>query len=310
MKSDTRSLMAAPILAQNRVLGIIQIESSHLARRFAEHDLDLLSLVASSVGVALDNLRLLERRARTIRELEASQAQLLATQQRLVRSEQLATIGRLAAGIAHEVRNHLSPFALASMIAERHPDDADLQEVAEMMRESQQHILELVNQVRAFASGAQTSGERTPIDVADVVKSVLRFLRHDDAVRTIAVTFVSDEADSPHLVSLDVRAFRQVLVNLIRNAAHAISRSEGRIEVRLVRESEHVIVEVGDNGCGIPEEVGARIFEPFFSTKGDEGLGLGLDISRKIVMDHGGRLTFTSAVGQGTTFRIALPASE
>ncbi|MGZ6092208.1 MAG: ATP-binding protein [Polyangiales bacterium] len=304
IRSETRSLMAVPILAQNRVLGIIQLESSQPVRRFTERDLDLLSVVASTVGVALDNLDLLDRRARTIRELEAAQAELLATQERLVRTEQLATIGRLAAGIAHEVRNHLSPFTLASVIAERHPDDRQLQEVTEMMNEAQEHILELVNQVRAFAQGAETTGERSPHDVAEVTKSVLRFLRYDRSMRGASVSL---DADGPHVANLDVRSFRQVLVNLIRNATQAAPGVDGRIEVRVFGKAEEVFVEVSDNGPGIPADVAARIFEPFFTTKGEQGLGLGLDISRKIVIDHGGLLTFESEVGKGTTFRIALP---
>jgi len=304
MLSDARSLMAVPILVHNRVLGIIQIESSHLGRKFDERALDLLSMVASSVGAAVDNLRQLERRARTIRELEDAQAQLLSTQERLVATEQLAAIGRLAAGIAHEVRNHLSPFTLASMIAQKHPDDVQLQEATEMMREAEQHILDLVNQVRNFASGAESSQQLSRHDMSDVVQAVLRFLRYDEAMRRVPVTY---ETSGRSLVRLDPRSFRQVLINLIRNAAHALPERDGRITVRVFAEREKVIVEVTDNGHGIPPEVAARIFEPFFSTKGEAGLGLGLDISQKIVGDHGGVLSFVSAVGTGTTFRIELP---
>ena len=304
MLSDARSLMAVPILVHNRVLGIIQIESSHLGRKFDERALDLLSMVASSVGAAVDNLRQLERRARTIRELEDAQAQLLSTQERLVATEQLAAIGRLAAGIAHEVRNHLSPFTLASMIAQKHPDDVQLQEATEMMRETEQHILDLVNQVRNFASGAESSQQLSRHDMSDVVQAVLRFLRYDEAMRRVPVTY---ETSGRSLVRLDPRSFRQVLINLIRNAAHALPERDGRITVRVFAEREKVIVEVTDNGHGIPPEVAARIFEPFFSTKGEAGLGLGLDISQKIVGDHGGVLSFVSAVGTGTTFRIELP---
>ncbi len=305
--SNTRSLLAVPIVVQARVLGIIQIESSHLARRFDERDLDLLSMVASSLGVALDNLRLLETRARTIRELEAAQAQLVATQQRLVETEQLAVIGRLAAGIAHEVRNHLSPFTLASMIAEKHPGDAQLQEVTEMMREAEQHILDLVNQVRAFASGAESSAERVPLDVTEVATSVLRFLRYDAGLRKVALTL---DSEGRRLVRLDPRSFRQVLINLIRNAADALPAREGKVVVRVHGERGQVQVEVIDDGVGITPEVAERIFQPFFSTKGEQGLGLGLDISRKIVIDHGGELDFETELGVGTTFRIRLPEWE
>ncbi|MCK6549161.1 ATP-binding protein [Myxococcota bacterium] len=307
MLSATRSLMAVPIVVQARVLGLIQLESTHLGRPFDERDLDLLSVVACTAGVAIDNLRLLDAQARTIRELEAAQEKLLATQERLVRTEQLAAIGRLAAGLAHEVKNHLSPFALASMIAKKHPEDLQLQEVTEMMHEAQQHILDLVNQVRAFASGAESSRERTPQDLAEVVEGVLKFLRYDPAVKRVPVTFTKH---AEPIVRLDPRSFRQVLINLVRNAADAVSPDGGHIDVVVSAEPGLARVEVRDDGRGIPEELAERIFEPFFSTKGDHGLGLGLDISRKIVTDHGGRLFFTSKPGEGTTFVIELTAYE
>jgi two-component system NtrC family sensor kinase len=138
-----------------------------------------------------------------------------------------------------------------------------------------------------------------------VVQSVLRFLRYDLALRDLPITFT---ADGPRVASIDPRSFRQVIINLVRNAAQATKRGEGRIAVRVGGAGNHVTVEVEDNGCGISSEVANRIFEPFFSTKGDDGLGLGLDISRKIVTDHEGSLTFSSEVGRGTTFRIELPA--
>jgi signal transduction histidine kinase len=86
--------------------------------------------------------------------------------------------------------------------------------------------------------------------------------------------------------------------------------ADARIALRVVRRGELVVVEVEDNGSGIPDDVAAHIFEPFFTTKGENGLGLGLDISRKIVEEHGGRLDFTSRVGVGTTFRVAVPAKR
>jgi signal transduction histidine kinase len=307
MLDDIRSLMAVPIIVGNRVLGLIEIASSHLTQGFEESDLDLLSVVASTVGVALDNLRLAADRERTIHELEAAQAQLVATQERLIRSEQLAAIGRFATGIAHEVKNHLSPFMLAQLLAEQYPDDTQIQEAAQMMIEAQQHILDLTNQIRGFARGAADEAERSPQDLAEVVEAVLRFMSHDAGVRKAKV---SQEIESRPLVELDPRSFRQVLVNLIRNAADALPERGGSITVRVTSEGDRGLIEVIDEGTGIPPEIAARIFDPFFSTKGERGLGLGLDISRKIVRAHGGELSFETEVGRGTTFRISLPAAR
>ncbi|MBK8010014.1 MAG: FHA domain-containing protein [Deltaproteobacteria bacterium] len=364
--SQTRSLMAVPILVGPRAIGLIQLESSHLGARFTEADLDFLTIVSSTVGVALDNLRLAQRREETIRALEEAQANLVATQERLIHAERMAAVGRFAAGISHEIKNHLSPFMLASLIARKYPDDAEVQASAEIMHEAQQHILDLVSELRAFVSGSQTSYELGVHDLGRIVEGVVRFLKCDRAVARIQVAV--EVVDRP-VVEVDEKSIRQVLVNLIRNAAEAVSDEGGRVLVRVLSAeasawdlhprsasasasasgsapgsdlasasglapvsdpasasgsapvpasaasapapaSGWAVVEVVDNGPGIPPSVGQRIFDPFFSTKPGSGLGLGLDISKKIVSDHGGSLTFASGVDGGTVFKMALPVSE
>ncbi|MEQ9500860.1 MAG: ATP-binding protein [Deltaproteobacteria bacterium] len=305
--SDTRSLMAAPILVPNRVLGLIELESSHLATRFTENDADLLSVTASTVGVALHNLRLADAREATIRALERAQEELLATQSRLVRSEQMAAIGRLATGIAHEVKNHLSPFMLAEMIAKKYPEDGQIQMASEMMLEAQQHILDLVQEIRTFVSGSPKEVVREPADLAQVVEGVVRFMKCDAVVKRTEVVV---QIESRPVIMLDPKGLRQVLINLIKNAADALEGSGGKIEVGVAERGDRALLVVRDNGRGMPPDVQAKVFEPFFTTKGERGLGLGLDISKKIVEAHGGTMTLTSEVGAGTTFRIELPLDD
>jgi signal transduction histidine kinase len=293
MVGEVRALMAAPMVAGERVIGLIEVLNTLSHADLGESELELLSLTASSLGVAIEKMR--------------TEQQLAATQERLVRTEQLAAIGRLAAGIAHEVKNHLSPFTLADMLAKRHPDDAQLQDAAEMMHEAQQHILDLVNEIRSFAGGALAPRELAPLDLAEVVESVLRFMKHDSALRRAKMKL---EIVARPVVELDARSFRQVLINLIKNACDALPEKGGAVEVRIRADDDRAVLEVIDNGSGIPREIAEHIFEPFFSTKGDKGLGLGLDISRKIVADHGGELSFTSEPDAGTTFRVSLPITS
>jgi signal transduction histidine kinase len=306
--NETRALMAAPMVILDRVLGALVVESSHLGRRFEEPDLDLLSVVGSTVGVGLDNLRLAQRREETIRALETAQAQLLATQERLIQAEQLAALGRLASGIAHEVKNHLSPFLLASMVAKKYAEDAEIQDAAELMMEAQQHILDLVNEVRDFARGSQSEHNPEPTDLVAVVQAILRFVKCDKA---LARAHIELEAEAAPVVSLDPGRFRQVLINLLRNAADAAPEGQrAQIRVRVLEHGGAAWVDVIDNGRGIPAAIAGQVFDPFFSTKGDKGLGLGLDISRKIIRRHGGELGFSSEPGRGTTFRIRLPVAS
>lgn len=306
--SRTQSLMAVPILLREEVLGALVVEGER-RELFTETDLELLTVVASTVGQTLANLRLAERREATIRALEASRARLLETRAQLVRAEQLAVVGRLASGLAHEVKNHLSPFLLADVLARRHPDDQDLQEAAEMMLEARQHILDLVSEVKGFARGAEASTELStePADLAQLARAVVRFASCDAGVKRHAA---EARIDGEPWARVDVGRLRQVLLNLVKNAADALGETPGgRIELRVAEEGTEAVLEVWDNGPGVPDAARARLFEPFFSTKGEKGLGLGLDISRTIVRAHGGELDFESEPGR-TCFRVRIPALE
>jgi two-component system NtrC family sensor kinase len=129
-------------------------------------------------------------------------------------------------------------------------------------------------------------------------------VRCDRVVKAADIQF---EPEARPLVFMDAHRIRQVMINLIRNAADALPARGGRLAIRVTADQEQVVVEVEDNGRGIPADVAARVFEPFFTTKGEKGLGLGLDISRQIVVAHGGTLTFQTLEAGGTTFRMALP---
>lgn len=299
-----RSLLVVPVLVGNRSLGLIEIENSASLAGFDENDLDLTSIVASMIGIALDHLEMSQARERAIAQLQAAQEQLIATQERLVDSERMGMLGRLASGIAHEVKNHLSPFMLADMIADKYKEDQEIQESAELMLEAQQRILGLVDEIRLFAGGAQSAGHSDLCDLCNIITGVLRFVRCDRAVKAAEIVFEPRERP---IVFADAHRIRQVLINLIRNAADALSSSGGRIDIRVSTVNGHAVIDVADNGRGIPAAIAGRVFEPFFSTKGDKGLGLGLDISRQIAIAHGGTLSFESEEGKGTVFRLTLP---
>jgi signal transduction histidine kinase len=237
--------------------------------------------------------------------LRDGQRQLLATQEQLVKSEQLAVIGRLATGIAHEVKNHLSSFMLADMIRSRYANDREIQNATELMLDAQERIVGLVDEIRAFASGTRAiAPELESHDLKALVEGVIRFVQCDAVVKRAKISLELSEVPSTRL---DKHRIRQVLINLLRNAADAVEPGKGRIVVRVRSERDRAIVEVEDDGHGISPAIAARIFDPFFTTKGDQGLGLGLDISRNIVQAHGGTLTFESRPDGGTTFRMTLP---
>lgn len=304
--SRIRALMAVPIVRKDAVRGVLVVESEG-DDRFGEAELDLLGVVASTVGQALENLELAERREATIRALREAQADLLATRTQLVRAEQLAVVGRLASGLAHEVNNHLAPFVLADVIARKYPEDREVQASVEMMLEARQHILDLVGEVKTFARpGAGDAARREPVELLALARSVARFMTCDAAVKRHRLEVV-DEGD-PLVMAVGGR-LRQVLVNLVKNAADALGTERvGDIVIRVSEGEGEATVWVEDDGPGVQPELAERLFDPFVSTKGEQGLGLGLDIARRIARDHGGDLVLAQGRLPGACFRLSMPA--
>lgn len=301
-----RSLMVVPILVSDEMLGFVEFENRRSVNAFDETDLHFASVMGSMVGIALNHLRMQQSREQVIHQLQAARDQLLATQQRLIIAERMGTLGRLASGIAHEVKNHLSPLLLADLIAHKYPDDREICEASEMMLEAQRRILGLVDEIRQFAGGGRGSVQLAPCDLVELVNGVLRFITCDRSMQSVQIRVAHRQEP---LVRIDAGRIRQVLINLIRNASEAMG-GQGTIEVTVDASSEAATVTVRDHGPGIPLEVQARIFEPFFTTKGERGLGLGLDISRQIVRAHGGSLVFQSTLGEGSEFSMILPMQQ
>jgi len=140
--------------------------------------------------------------------------------------------------------------------------------------------------------------------VTDVISHLLNFIRFD---KLLAHRKISTDFTKNPMVRANSDKIGQVLINLLRNAAYATSENTGEIRITVAANKDHAVIQVQDNGCGIPEEYLPRIWEPFFTTKGDEGTGLGLDICRRIIEEHHGAITCTSRVNVGTTFTISLP---
>jgi signal transduction histidine kinase len=166
----------------------------------------------------------------------------------------------------------------------------------------------MVGEIRDFARNpADPAGNPAvalePADVASVVEEALAILRYDKDVATREL--VRDVRARP-LARLDRGKFAQVIINLVRNAAQA-SPPRARVTVQLSEEAGHVKLVVADEGIGMSEEVLARAGEPFFTTRGERGTGLGIGISRRIMDEHGGTLVYESAPGLGTRATLSLP---
>jgi signal transduction histidine kinase len=191
------------------------------------------------------------------------------------------------------------------LLEERYADHKDLVRTAELARQTHDRLAVLVEEVKSFVRFEQSNVDMRPLSLAAVVHELLAFLRYDNSLPHERIT-------SRVAVDAQVRGNRvklqQVLINLLKNAADAIDGAgDGQIVVTVDAGPSDATLRVEDNGCGMPAEVAARIWEPFFTTKGNEGNGLGLDIVKQIIEAHGGRIDCQTSPGRGTAFVIRLP---
>ena len=229
-------------------------------------------------------------------------------QRQLVQADKLAAIGTLISGVAHEVNN---PLAGASgraelLLLENHDEGlkSDLKVILDEIRRASQIMRNLLSFAREHVP------ERTPTVINELIESVLTLLAYEFRVTNIEIQRDLD-ANLP-VINVDPNQLRQVFLNLVVNAQHALSDSE---QPRVISAStrlagDAVIATISDNGTGIPKENLDKIFDPFFTTKpGKQGTGLGLSICFGIVQEHGGVIRAESELGKGATFTIELPVS-
>ncbi|MBM4370101.1 MAG: cache domain-containing protein [Deltaproteobacteria bacterium] len=220
-------------------------------------------------------------------------------------SEKLASLGRLAAGIAHEINNPLTGVLTFSHLLRERPYfmDQDRQDLDVIIRETTR-VREIVRGLLDFAR--ETPSVRKLIDLnAEISRTIRLFRSQKDVKITIEEQF---DPELPRVLA-DANQLQQVFLNLSLNAREAMPRG-GRLTFRTLRDGNRVKILVEDTGCGIPPEHMDKIFDPFFTTKDPgKGTGLGLSVSYGIIQQHGGTMMVDSTVGKGTCFTVLLPAA-
>jgi signal transduction histidine kinase len=247
-------------------------------------------------------------------QLVAAQDQLDALQEQLTESQRLATIGTIAAVIAHEFNNLLTPivsysqYALSSAESET-PDLALIRKALSKAFQSSTKAGKICSSMLGLARGESCFGE---VDIQKVVDEVLMVLARDPQKDGIALRV---QVQPGLIIHGDPVQLEQVMLNLLINARQAMLGRGGSLTVKAARAdgSDEIRIQVIDTGPGIPEKLLGKIFQPFFTTKGTarkgeaKGTGLGLAICKEIVEHHKGRIEVQSEVGKGTTFSIYLP---
>ena len=249
-----------------------------------------------------------------LRQLDEARVQLDALHDALVDSQRLATVGTVAAAVAHEFNNLLTPlisysqFALTG-IEKGTPDMAIIEKALRRAAGNAEKAGRICSSMLNLSRGSAAP----TADVQQIVDETLAILARDPAKDGIALRV---QVQPGLKLRCDAVQAEQVLLNLLINAKQAMEPRGGRLTVVAERRDDDVVIRVSDTGPGIDPKHLAKIFEPFFTTKGtatrrggQRGTGLGLAICKRLVEDHGGGISLTSELGRGTTFTVTLPAA-
>ncbi len=252
-------------------------------------------------------IRDMTQHKRTEATLRKLNRELKKQQEQLVQHEKMIAVGRMAAGVAHEISNPLANMDGLIQLVQRHPQRMKT-DTPDLLREQIKRITQIVRQLKDFAYPVDTDKRTLPID--ELVQAAMDMIRFDKRHRNIS--FNHKVQGSNRQVCVHPQSIQQVLVNVIINALDAVAEKEDprvTISSQCLDES-FCRISITDNGIGIPEEHLERIFEPFYTTKPlGQGTGLGLSISYNLIQRDGGHIDVQSTPGSGTTVSISLPVA-
>ena len=339
LASNVRSLLGVPLLRKDGIEGALVLTRAEPGN-FSERQIEIVQTFADQAVIALENVRLFDEVQARTKELAASLDDLRRAQDRLIQSEKLASLGQLTAGIAHEIKNPLNfvnNFSalsrelideLRELIAKAPLDEADRDQAQELIGMVDANLDKVeTHGKRADAivknmllHSREGSGERTHVNVNAMVEEALNLAYHGARAEKPGFKVTIEKSLNPDAGSVDLypQEMTRVLLNLISNGFYATTKRaqgepDGTYEPTLAASTrnlgDRVEIAIQDNGTGIPDEVKAKIFNPFFTTKpAGEGTGLGLSLSYDIVVkQHGGTLEVSTEPGAFTRFAIVLP---
>jgi signal transduction histidine kinase len=282
-----RSAMCVPIKHKDQYFGVIHLDSQIANYTFTEDQLSLLAAIGGQTGLALDNVRLLRQR---------------------VQEERLAAVGQTVASLSHSIKNILQGMRGGSDVVELGLRKKNLDVIAkgwDIVHRNQERIYSLTLNMLQFSKQRQPELEMTQLmpmfqDLAGLVQSQF------DAKQ---VALITDVEQGLPPVPMEPSGLHQAILNLLNNALDACEPGVGAVTLacRYDELDQDVKIIVTDNGVGMNREQRNQLFQPFHSTKGYGGTGLGLVVTQKIVQEHGGEIDVQSKPNKGTTFTISLP---
>ncbi len=238
-------------------------------------------------------------------QLRRTHLQLKSTQAQFIHAQKLEAVGKVAAGVAHEINNPLTGImTMAEELVDALPEDTQSHKDAKLILHEALRCRQIVRDLLDFSR--QREAHRQLTSIQPIVNKAIDLVKKQYSFH--GISFILDFNAKKRLIKVDPTQIQQVILNLIINARDSMDGcGDIAINTKDISEDDRLIVEVTDRGCGIDDASIDRIFDPFFSTKGDQGNGLGLAAVQSIIEEHGASITVTSKVGLGTSFCLSFP---
>ena len=310
-KYGSGAFMCLPVRVEDRIIGVVNLAKSAAAPptpAFSPTDLQFLNTLMTHIAYAVDNARLLQEAQLSTNRLRRAMEDLRTTQTRIVEGETLRAVGQMASGMAHHVNNLLAVISGRVQLLLGRTTQPEVRRPLEIVQQATFDAADVVRRVLGFTA-VQPVISGASVDLNDIVREVAELTRprwRDEAqIRSAALDVVLELGEVPR-VNGDASALREVVMNLLFNAIDAMQQS-GTIRITTWGADDWAHCSVADTGVGMSDEVRAHAIEPFFTTKGPRGTGLGLSVSHSVMQRHGGELSLRPNDGGGTVVTLRLP---
>ncbi len=297
--------LAAPLYLDKKIVGMVRIglDRSSMDKSLAENKQNIFVFSLFIVVIAVLSMWLLYH------DQNRHLAGIVEMERQLEKAERLSSLGQLAAGVAHEIRNPLNAISMATQRLKRDfiPSDPqkidDFQNLSGIIRDEIKRLNGIIEEFLNFSKSRRL--DFCKFSVTELLQKIVSLMKEEALSRgiTIETTWRQD----PVPISMDVNKLQQAFINLIKNAMESITAEKGKIVIAVEKEGKnYIVVKISDSGCGMTEEEIEKIFNPEYTTK-EKGVGLGIPLAFEIIRGHGGDIRVLSRKDKGTTFDVILP---